>query len=189
MNQAWIGTWSPGIGDPTMSGWLTVVLYALAAWACYRILRQVRLQHIAMSGNERLIWRLLVVTMICLGINKQLDLQSAATEWMRMVSMQQGWYDHRRQYQEAFVAALPVAGLTAFAALIVLMWNAPRPTLWVCAGATGLIVFVAIRAASFHHVDVLLNWRLVGLALNWILEAGSLMVILAGALTRTRTRV
>jgi hypothetical protein len=188
MNQHWIGNWSPGIGDPTIGGWVTVALYVLAAWACFAVLRRETQQQIVMSVNERLIWRLLTVAMIALGINKQLDLQSAVTEWLRISAMQHGWYDNRRQYQEAFIAALPVMGLTSLSAIMMLVWSAPAPSLWACAGTAGLMMFVAIRAASFHHVDEMLGWHLAGFTLNWLLEMGSLVVIAWSAFARARTR-
>jgi len=74
------------------------------------------------------------------------------------------------------------------AAMLVLARDLPAPTLWACAGAAGLIVFVAIRAVSFHHVDEILDWHLGGLPLNWILEMGSLVVIGWGAFKRARAR-
>lgn len=188
MHQGWVGDWSPGIGDPTIGGWITVVLYVLAAWACYWVLRLERQRLVVLSANERLIWRLLLLGMIALGINKQLDLQTALTEWGRILAFEQGWYDNRRQYQEAFIAAVPVAGLTALAVMLVLIWGAPAPTLWACTGAAGLVVFVAIRAVSFHHVDEILGWHLAGMPLNWILEMGSLVVIGWGAFRRAQVR-
>lgn len=188
MDQRWIGTWSPGIGDPSIGGWVTVMLYAWVAWACQRVLRRERQRRIVLTANERPVWRLLMVAMLLLGINKQLDLQSALTELARIMAVEQGWYEHRRQYQEAFIAAMPILGLTALAALAMLVWHAPTPTAWACAGAAGLVVFVAIRAASFHHVDDMLGWRLAGLPLNWLLEMGSLVVIGWGARKRTLVR-
>ncbi len=188
MNRGWIGDWSPGMGDPTVGGWLTVALYVFAAWSCYKVLHRERHASFVLSANERLVWRLLMVTMIALGINKQLDLQSALTEWGRIMAQEQGWYGQRRQYQEAFIAALPVVGLTVLAAMMLLVWNAPTPTLWACVGAAGLVVFVAIRAASFHHVDEMLGWRMGGLTLNWGLEMGSLLLIGWGARKRARIR-
>lgn len=187
MNQGWIGAWSPGIGDPTLGGWLTVGLYAWAAWECHRVLQSGR-RRLLLSANERIIWRLLLVAMIALGVNKQLDLQSALTELVRLQAREQGWYANRRQLQEAFIATVPVLGLTALAALSVLAWHAPAQTLWSCVGAAGLVVFVAIRAASFHHVDEMLNWHLAGLRFNWILEMGSLLVIGLGARRRISVR-
>lgn len=186
MNEGWIGSWSPGIGDPGIGGWLTVALYAWAAWSCYQVLRRDTQQKIYLRNNERLIWRLLLVTMVALGINKQLDLQSALTELARIHAMEHGWYEHRRRYQAAFVAGVLLAGLTVLAALMVLVWKAPRATLWTCAGAAGLVSFVAIRATSLHRVDELLGWRLGDLTLNGVLEMGSLAVIVAGARNRTR---
>lgn len=188
MNQRWIGTWSPGIGDPTIGGWITVLLYAGTAWACHRVLSLDRRQKIILSTDERLIWGLLMVGAILLGINKQLDLQSAMTELAKILAREQGWYTHRRQYQEAFIAAIPIVGLTVLAAAAVLVWKAPGSTLWACAGATGLLVFIAIRASSFHHVDEMLGWRVGGLPLNWVLEMGSLVVIGWSAQRRAAVR-
>jgi hypothetical protein len=44
-----------------------------------------------------------------------------------------------------------------------------------------LLSFVAIRAASFHHVDILLSAHLAGLKLNWILELGGIAFVAFGA--------
>lgn len=186
MNEGWIGDWSPGIGDPSIGGWLTVALYAWAAWACHQVLRREGQQRIYLRSNERLIWRLLLVTMVALGINKQLDLQSALTELARIHALEHGWYEHRRRYQAAFIAGVLLGGLTVLSAMLVLVWNAPAATLWTCAGAAGLVSFVAIRATSLHRVDELLGGRLGELTLNWALEMGSLAVIIGGARIRIR---
>lgn len=188
MQDGWIGSWSPGIGDPTVGGWLTVVLYAWTAWLSSRVLLRERRLRIPLSFNERAFWRLLMVAMILLGINKQLDLQSAFTEMGRLLALEQGWYGNRRQVQEAFIFAVPIVGLTALAATAVLVWRSPAPTWWACSGATGLVIFIAIRATSFHRVDEILGWRLAGLPLNWVLEIGSLLVIGWGAHRRVRVR-
>lgn len=177
MDKGWIGTWSPGIGDPTVGGWVTVFLYAWAAWMVFRVLQLERLQRFVLSTNEKTVWHAMLVGLVGLGINKQLDLQSAMTEIARMLAIEQGWYDNRRQYQEAFIVAVPIAGMTALAAMVLVIWKAPAATLWACVGAAGLLIFVAIRATSFHGVDQMLGWRLAGLPLNWVLEMGSLLVI------------
>lgn len=188
MNEGWIGNWSPGIGDPTPAGWITVALYIWAAWMSLRVLRRHHLQRLTLSTNEHIIWRLFFAGMIALGINKQLDLQSAFTEGLRLLATQQGWYESRRQFQQAFIAAVPVIGLTLLAAMATMVWSAPAPTLYASVGVVGLLVFVAIRASSFHHVDEMLGWRLAGFRLNWILEMGSLLLIGWGARKRARIR-
>lgn len=189
MSRGWIGDWAPGIGDPTVGGWVTVALYAWAAWMSLRVLQSHNRQRLVLSANERIVWKLMLVAMIALGINKQLDLQSGLTELARILAHEQGWYDSRRQYQEAFIVAVAIMGLTAMAAMAVLVWRTPTPTLYACAGAVVLLIFVAIRATSFHGVDEMLGWRLSGLPLNWLLEMGSLLVIGWYASKRSRVRL
>ena len=98
-------TWRPGIGDPTIGGWVTVVLYFLAAWSTYKTYRSI------LSPKERWLWLLIFVMFIALGINKQLDIQTAFTEIGRIVAAYQGWYDQRQIVQIWFISG--VAGLPA----------------------------------------------------------------------------
>ena len=97
MNHGLIGTWSPGIGDPSVGGWLTVALYFGAAALVWGLLR--RWPHWS-SGQEAWFWKLLLIALVLLGINKQLDLQSAFTETARLLAVKQGWYAERRQARE-----------------------------------------------------------------------------------------
>jgi hypothetical protein len=76
--------WSPGIGDPTVGGWVTVVLYFVAVWSTWRTASLV-----ARIGEGHT-WRAISVMFIGLGINKQLDLQSALTELGGMIAFHQG---------------------------------------------------------------------------------------------------
>jgi len=48
--QGWIGSWSPGIGDPTFVGWVTVVGYLVASSLCWRQFR--RLHEIEGGGDQ-----------------------------------------------------------------------------------------------------------------------------------------
>ena len=92
-------TWRPGIGDPTIGGWVTVVLYFSAVWSVWKT------AHSAIS-SERQLWRAISILFIGLGINKQLDLQTAFTELGRMVAFDQGWYGERRTVQLWFIAGV-----------------------------------------------------------------------------------
>jgi hypothetical protein len=183
LNQGLIGNWSPGIGDPTIGGWLTVCLYVATAVAIWRLLKHVDFTR---KESERWVWRGLLLVLVALGINKQLDLQSALTELGRLTAQRQGWYDHRGQVQEAFIAGTAILGLTLLAALYFLAWGSHGATLAALAGGFALLVFVMVRAASFHHVDRLLNLDLAGLKYNWIIEMGSLAWILACVSRRRR---
>lgn len=181
MNQGLIGKWSPGIGDPSMGGWLTVLLYVIAAWQVWRLLRYWDEPSITAFRNEHWFWRALLMGLVLLGINKQLDLQSALTEVGRILAEEQGWYDDRRQVQAAFIAGVFIMGLTLFALTLNLTWGAPVATLWALLGSTGLVLFVIIRATSFHHVDAVLGHRFAGFRINWLLEMGALLVIIGSA--------
>src|SRR5688500_4566551 len=94
----WIGGWSPGIGDPTVGGWATVALYAIAAVVCFRVGRR----HRRLPRPELFLYRLLALGLVALGLNKQLDLQTAFTELGRMAAVEYGWYADRRRIQKAF---------------------------------------------------------------------------------------
>jgi len=181
MNTGLIGTWSPGIGDPSVGGWLTVALYFAAAALVGLLLRRWPGSN---AVHEIWFWRLLLVALVLLGINKQLDLQSAFTELARLMAFQQGWYAERRQAQLAFIAGSAIMGLTLLAATAHLIWGAPRATWWALGGSAALVLFVLVRAASFHHVDEWLGRSLAGLRVNWLLEAGGLLLIGASAWRR-----
>ena len=182
MKHGLIGNWSPGIGDPSIGGWLTVLLYAAAAWATFRLL--ITWKETNSGPHERWFWRALLTGLVFLGVNKQLDLQSALTEIGRILADKHGWYADRHQLQMAFIAGIALMGLTLFAATLQLTWGAPAPTRWAMLGGVGLVVFVVIRAASFHHVDAFLGYRLSGIPVNWLLEMGSLLLIIVSALQR-----
>jgi len=183
LSQGTIGNWSPGIGDPTVGGWLTVLLYAAAAAVIWWLLRRVDFTH---HEPERWVWRILLLGLIALGINKQLDLQTALTELGRISAHRQGWYDNRMQIQQAFIAGAAMLGITFLAALLFLAWGSHTSTLFALVGGGILLVFVTMRAASFHHVDGLLNAELAGLRYNWIIEMGGLAWILTSAWWRRR---
>lgn len=178
-----IGTWSPGLGDPSIGGWLTVVLYGATAVSIWMLLRRI---DFARQEPERWVWRVLLMALIALGINKQLDLQSALTELGRIAAQHQGWYESRRQAQLAFIAGAGILGLTCMAALIFLAWGSHQATLSALIGGFALLLFVMIRAASFHQVDRLLNADFAGLRYNWIIEMGGLTWILASSMQRFR---
>ena len=43
------GRWVPGIGDPSLMGWLTVVAYFVTAFLCYRASRKANGQLVSMA--------------------------------------------------------------------------------------------------------------------------------------------
>ena len=178
------GRWHPGIGDPTVGGWITVAAYFSAALLAYSAqrLHSDDLANKAGSANAKslaLFWLLVAGTLVLLGINKQLDLQTWLTEVGRDLAQAQGWYAERRPIQALFVAALTIVGLAGMAILIVILRRLFRQVGDGLFGLGLLVTFIAVRAASFHHVDQLLKSGVV--RLNWALELGGIGLIALSA--------
>lgn len=170
--------WTPGIGDPTPMGWTTVAAYLLASILSGLAARTAALRR---NAGEARFWWITAAILLCLAINKELDLQSAFTAIGKHIAIQQGWYDARRQFQLVFIAGIMLAGLVA----AVLMLRVSRKnSAGIRLALTGLAfigAFVVIRATSFHHIDEWLGTGPLQLRWNWILELGGITVVLAGA--------
>lgn len=184
--EGWIGNWSPGIGDPTVGGWLAVASYLLGAALCLAARQRLLRGHGLALPGEAWSYGFLAITLVCLSLNKQLDLQSALTEIGRILSYQQGWYDNRHQVQLAFMTLLGLLGVAILLTVMVRTWRWPCPTRLAWAAWLGLGVFVLLRAASFHQMDRFIGMRLGGITWNHWLELGSLWVLAAAVAWRLR---
>lgn len=179
------GRWRPGIGDPSLLGWATVASYAVAAWLCREAARRAgrtahtvaRLAPVHAADQRALaaFWTGACALLVLLGVNKQLDLQSLLTQVGRDLAIAQGWYETRHRVQVAFVAGL--AGLGALAGAGV-AWRLRRVLGRVAGpllGLAAIAVFVVVRAASFHHVDLRLHGG--PLPLNPVFELGGIVLV------------
>lgn len=170
------GRWAPGIGDPTVMGWLTVLAYLGAA-----TLALVNLLAARRTRLPWIYWAVVAALMALLALNKQLDLQTWFTQLGRDLALAQGWYAQRRIVQAGFIVVLACGA----ASVSVLLWHRWRRH-WQgyrlsAVGVTLLLAFIVIRAATFHHIDEWLGWGLAGLKLNHLLELGAIGLIAAGA--------
>jgi hypothetical protein len=163
-----------------------VVAYFAAALSCFRLRGRFSASADTLRRKERRCWTLLAGVLSFLCINKQLDLQTAMTEFFRGLARQEGWYQVRFYYQVGFIGAMALALPTGAILLLWLARRLPRPCKVAVLGLITLGVFVLIRAASFHHIDRLLGARLLHLRLNWILELSGIAIVLVG--TRQRWR-
>jgi hypothetical protein len=115
------------------------------------------------------IWLLIAITMLVLGINKQLDLQTLVIQKVRRQAYIHGWYADRRRYQMDFITAISVVGLIVTIGLSVWLRRVLRRLALAIAGVGMLVLFVVIRATSFHYVDRALSLG-ERVHLNWIIE-------------------
>lgn len=172
-----MGRWRPEIGDPTCMGWLTVASYflcALVVWYLAALYKE-------KDPRAFTFWFLIGVAMVLLGINKQLDLQTLLTEIGRQIARAQGWMDQRRTIQFWFIVMFALASGTVFLWLTLKFRDLFKRFPLAFSGLFFLLGFVVIRAISFHHIEEMLEIRLVGMRMNWIIElAGIYMILAAG---------
>jgi hypothetical protein len=191
--------WAPGIGDPSLMGWVTVVAYFVGALLCWKAaakaaaIERTRVPAAPppssfRRGGAKLFWGVLGLMLAFLGVNKQLDLQTWLTFFVKGLAQNGGWYEQRRPVQAAFVIVIALAGLASLAGLKHWVGKTTRPMRVALAGAIFLGCFVIIRASSFHHVDQMLGMKLEGFKLNWLLELGGIGCIASAALSALRSR-
>ena len=188
-STGWIGSWSPGIGDPNLIGWVTVALYAIAAVLCHLAARKSKSLDRNKSAwrGESVPWHFLAIALWFLCVNKQLDLQTAMTEFGRILARRQGWYAERHLFQEVFFAVLLLAGFFVACFGLVLTWRMSR---WLRLAILGFCIigaFVLIRASLFQHIAILFGHRLRGTRWSWLLEIGGIGVVAFGARRRLRS--
>ena len=175
MTSSFDGRWHPGIGDPTPIGWLTAIAYGVAALLCFRC--QLR----ATPGTSKQFWLFVGLIMTMLSINKQLDLQTWFTEVARDMALEQGWYARRRVVQTMFIASMLFGAVFARAWLVQLLRHSDRYAKRASFGLLLLMLFVVVRAASFHHIDRLLGMSLQGMSFNAVLELSGIALITIAA--------
>ena len=166
--------WEPGIGDPSLYGWVTVAAYALAAFCCWRASRRG-------PTRERRFWLLLTGVMAFLGLNKQLDLQTLFTDIGRFEARAHGWYEQRHEYQVAFIGAAAILVLVVIVTLLRRARGASGPVRGAVVGLGLLLLFVLVRASSFHKVDWLITRDFGGFRANHVMELGGIAIVAAFA--------
>ncbi len=169
------GRWHPGIGDPTVFGWLTVLVYLLAVKRCFTKSKESKF----FGGNYHF-WHYLAAFLLLLGINKQLDLQTYFTELMRDRAYNYGWYQFRRPVQIAFIVTIGLGMTIALISLRLFLANLWRRYTITWIGIILLCTFILMRAASFHHFDIFIGHKMLGLTVNVLLENGALLLIILG---------
>jgi hypothetical protein len=181
--------WTPGMGDPTVGGWLSVAAYFGAGIVCARAAARVERSAPSaegMSPNDRYFWVGACCFFMLLGLNKQLDLQSLLTEFGRAAAKSQNWYEERQRYRTAFVGVMTFAGALVLSSLA---WHMRRSSPAVKLALAGLAVtfaFVVVRAASFHHLDSWFGAPVLGTTWNHVFELAGIVIVATAAMRYDR---
>jgi hypothetical protein len=175
--------------DPTLFGWMTTAAYvaaALLAWAAARTKARDRQND---HWRAAVFWASTAAFMALLALNKQLDLQTFLTDLLRREARTGGWYGQRRAYQLLFIQAMGLIGLVAGGAVF---WWVRRERAAVKAGAVGVLLsaaFIVVRAASFHHHDVLGRVHVAGFRAHMVLEWSCIAIVAIAAAMELRHAV
>lgn len=168
--------WKPGIGDPTVWGWVTVMAYIAAAVFALKAANVAK-----MAGRvwktESAFWFGVTLTMVVLGINKQLDFQSLLTELARGWAREAGWYEDRRMVQSAAIVFMVATAIGTAAGLCLLLRRAAVEVKLAAIALCFILAFVVIRAASFHGIDALIGSDFGGVSWNAILELPGILLV------------
>lgn len=172
------------IGDPTFLGWLTVVVYLLAAGLCWWCGQRVgRIFGQEQERQHQFIWYGLAVGLFGLGLNKQLDLQSGLTAVLRQVAISQGWYEAGQQLQIITVSLFIIMAISVLISLAIFLRRVWRQYWLLLFGLLFLARFILVRVASFWGVPLLrLSQFTGGIEINWLLEVLGVAVIGLAAL-------
>lgn len=168
--------WSPQIGDPNLTGWLTVLAYLLTA------LLSIAVWHRMAGQPGRMFWAILVGFLIILAINKQLDMQSALTTAGKCLATAQGWYANRRVVQAAFIAILLIIILIGLIITIFALRGDLLVNAFAILGLATVLSFVMVRAVSIHRFDYFIGSKTLGISNNFIFENFGLALISVNAI-------
>ena len=168
--------WTPKIGDPEITGWLTVLSYVICLWLALMVLRR------RAKGGVRGRWLSIAALMAFLGLNKQLDLQTALTATGRCMAQAQGWYDQRYLVQLAFIAGLVLGVALALIWAAKTLRGAMRRNGLALFGLAVLCGFVLVRAVGFHHFDWLISMDFATVRANFWFENTGLVLIAINAI-------
>jgi hypothetical protein len=189
--------WYYRMGVSSMLDWLTVVAYLVAACLAYfahRNYQDAANRHISFDShvaeNHRRVARLWIVgatALLLLGFSRQTPYLARLLDALRILAIQQAWYEERHRYQALFIGVIVALGLLGIT--LTLYWLRPviRPVMVAVLALNFIVAFFIIRATSFHPIDQF--WGVGNLHWNRIFELGGIgAVALTAHLARRSVR-
>lgn len=165
--------WRPGIGDNSWWGWATVAAYYGTALLAGLVATDHRRR--AMANSH--VYAMVALLLFGLAIARQVGLLRWLTEVGRAVAWQEGWYMNRWLLQRQLVRGGLYGGVLLLLLLIWLNRRTLRHHGATLLGVSFLLSFIAIRAISYHNIDLWLARQWMGIPINTLLEMGALLWI------------
>jgi hypothetical protein len=181
-----IGSWKPGIGDPSFMGWFTVFSYYFVALLCF--LKMIS-EKLPLGKKERNFWVVMCFALIVLGFIKQFNLLTALTETGRIIARSNGWMEQRGIVQVLAMVVVCFIGLI-FSMILYrrLLQFLSAPKKMAIIGLSYLLLFVIFRGISLHQLGPILNYKILGARVNWIAELFGIYWICLSIFWRKRKR-
>lgn len=175
--------WAPGFGDRDTYGVVMTLVHLVAAALVVAVALSGRTRA-DVRRSERWLWGIGAVVLVALAANKQLDLQTMIVSEARCVAQAQGWYETRRQYQTEVILGLVFVSVIVVPGVIFLLRKALTGNLAFVLSLSALVVFVLLRAISFHHLDAVFGTDVLSVRLHRLIEMTALATVLLSAGTR-----
>lgn len=170
--------WSFKVGDPTVGGWVTAILYMVAAYGAYCVNRRANGLFASQVKRQRILWLLFALALLFLGLNKQLDLHQLLIEEAGALAHAQGWYEQRRIVQVGFIKSSAVLSVILVCSFLYLYRHVLRAHILAIFGLCLLACYAIIRVTVFQTPDVMWWHFRYGFKINWLLECVGLVLIL-----------
>lgn len=137
------------------------------------------------QAGARAHWAGVAACFLALAAWRLFEGEAALQEIARQAAHSTGDYDRRREWQGPVVA---MAVLLAAPAMGWIAWSARGipPVMWSRMATLGLLAYSAVRAISFHPVDVLIYAGIGRLHLNHVIDLGLCAAVAACAVYSPR---
>lgn len=182
----------PVVGDPSLNGWGSFLVYVLTAGLCaanaYRSIGMIehRARHVARAQARRRFWSALALLLMILGLTRVLDLQALTANIVRGLLSSEGLYGERSGLQLDLIIAVGAFSMIGLLTALVSFRRVEPSILFAMAGAAALVIFTVIRTISLHAIDSVLNQGPPHLQVNNVVEIGLLAWIGFAALAFAR---
>lgn len=182
------GSWQAGLNDVDMFGFVNSSGYLLVALMClvYAMLLSetcrggARHPH-ASRRAYRTLWYGLSAGLLLFCLNKQFDLQSLLIPAMRRMAMEQVWYPGFHRYRAALLGLICCAGFAFVGMMLWALRGRFREDRFCLVGVLMMLMFVAMRFATFQDLDKSLGINLKDGVLAHGVEFLALMLMGLGA--------
>lgn len=159
--------------DDDLVSWFITILYLIAILVFLRVFLLSRQYSI-----DSVLWLILTVFIVILGVNKQFDIQTDITNYLREIARLEGWYDYRAAFQKILLLMALIGFFTLFTARL-LFKNYWIKYKFLFIGFGLLIFYIAARLISLHIVDSAFRYKILGvIKLHQLLESSFVMLLI-----------